>query len=172
MEREGHEQREPTELRQQQEGAPPREVVLTTAVEMLLDALDRCGGDDPDCPHCGPARAFALQALELAPSAETPEQRAERLTLRGRAGTEPSFRTTRNGTPIARFPLAVRDDAGDTEWHTVVTFGDRAERLRDVVHRGAVVEVIGYLHERTARARGGRPRVVQELYAAVVRPLT
>lgn len=172
MEREGHDQREPIELRQPLELAPPRETVLTTAVEMLLDALDRCGGDEPDCPHCGPARAFALQALELTPAgAETPEQRPERLTLRGRAGTEPSFRTTRNGTSIARFPLAVRDDDGETDWHTVVTFGDRAERLRGTVHRGSVVEVVGYLHERTARTRGGQPRVVQELYAAVVRPL-
>lgn len=154
------------------ERAPSREDTLVEAVRGLLDALDRCSGDEPDCPHCGPARAFALNALELAPGAtEPPEQKAERLTLRGRAGTDPSFRTTRNGTAIARFPLAVRDDAGETEWHTVVTFGDRAERLRGLLHRGGVVEVVGYLHEREARTRGGQPRVVRELYAAVVRPL-
>lgn len=150
----------------------PREAALATAVEMLLGALERCGGDGPDCPDCGPAQAFALQALDLARDAtESPEPRAERLTLRGRAGTEPAFRATRNGTPIARFPLAVRDDAGATAWHTVVAFGERAERIRRDVHRGDVVEVVGYLHERSARTRGGEPRVVHEVYAAVVRPL-
>ena len=157
---------------QRSEAAPKREETLVDAVRQLLDALDRCGGDEPDCPHCGPARAFALEALELAAgSPDTPEPKAERLTLRGRAGTDPTFRTTRNGTSIVRFPLAVRDEAGETAWHTVVAFGDRAERLRGVLHRGGVVEVVGYLHERSARTRGGQPRVVRELYAAVVRPL-
>lgn len=150
-----------------------REDALGTAVGMLLEALDRCGGDGPDCPHCGPARAFALQALEITPSPDPkPESQAERLSFRGRAGTDLSFRTTRNGRAIGRFPLAVRDEAGDTAWHNVVVFGERAERLREVVRRGEVIEVVGYLHERTARARGGQPRVIQELYAAVVRPLT
>ena len=160
------------DARQRDEAAPNREETLVHAVRLLLDALDRCGGDEPDCPHCGPARAFALEALEILPgSARTPEHKAERLTLRGRAGTDPTFRTTRNGASIVRFPLAVRDDAGETGWHTVVAFGDRAERLRGVLHRGEVVEVVGYLHERSARTRGGQPRVVGELYAAVVRPL-
>lgn len=152
--------------------AKSHEGLLTDAVRGLLDALDRCGGDEPDCPHCGPARAFAIEALNAVPATgETTERKEERLTLRGRAGTEPTFRTTRNGTPIVRFPLAVRDEAGETTWHTIVAFGERAERLRGVLHRGEIVEVVGYMHERSARTRGGQPRVVRELYAAVVRPL-
>ena len=43
-----------------------RELLLVEAINGLLEALERCGGDPPDCPHCGPARAFAryLVALE------------------------------------------------------------------------------------------------------------
>ena len=45
---------------------PERELLLVEAINGLLEALERCGGDPPDCPHCGPARAFAryLVALE------------------------------------------------------------------------------------------------------------
>src|SRR5690242_16773239 len=34
-----------------------------TAVEQLLQALEACAGDPPDCPHCGPARSFAESLL-------------------------------------------------------------------------------------------------------------
>lgn len=40
-----------------------RELLLVEAINGLLEALDRCGGDPPDCPYCGPARAFALQLI-------------------------------------------------------------------------------------------------------------
>ena len=155
---------------QRQERAPRREETLVQAVRGLLDALDRCGVDEPDCPHCGPARAFALTLLG-SPKIALAEAKDERLQLRGRAGTEPVFRSTRNGIAIARFPLAVRDGAGETSWHTVVAFGDRAERLRGSLSRGQAVEVIGYLHEREARTRNGGRRRVQELYATVIRAI-
>jgi len=44
-----------------------RELLLVEAINVLLEALDRCGGDPPDCPHCGPARAFALQLVAPEP---------------------------------------------------------------------------------------------------------
>ncbi len=42
---------------------PERELLLVEAINGLLEALDACGGDPPDCPHCGPARAFARQLV-------------------------------------------------------------------------------------------------------------
>ncbi|MCC6236795.1 MAG: single-stranded DNA-binding protein [Dehalococcoidia bacterium] len=149
-----------------------QERALTVAVVMLLDALDRCGGHEAGCPECGPARALAFETLASSPGLTTAQERKpERLQIRGRAGAAPAFGSTRRGAAVARFPLAVHDQTGTTTWHTVVAFGDRAERLRGAVGRGDALEVVGYFHERAVRARGGRPRQVRELYAAAVRPL-
>lgn len=93
-----------------------------------------------------------------------------RLTITGRLGRNPHFRTTRNGVTVASFPVAVLEDDGSTSWHRVVAFRERAERLRDQLKSGDRVEVIGYLHERERQTRDGSSRIVEELYAAVIKP--
>lgn len=104
------------------------------------------------------------------PTTETGTEKPPRLNLSGRLGRTPSFRTTRNGTLIASFPLAVRDEAGQTTWHTVLAFGDRAEKLRETLAKGQHVEVIGYLHQRERTTRSGETRMIDEVYATVVKP--
>ncbi len=167
-------ERQPSEQAEANEGfelTRSREQELTLAVVVLLDALDRCG-HGAECATCEPAREAAWATLTNVPSPDAPaERKPERVTLRGRIGTEPAFGATRRGAAVARFPLAVHDENGATSWHTVVAFGDRAERLRGVVGRGDALEVVGYVHERSVRSRGGRPRQVQELYAAAIQPL-
>jgi single-strand DNA-binding protein len=96
------------------------------------------------------------------------EQR-ERLTLSGRVGQNPRFKTTQKGTLVAQFPVAVRDDEQQTTWHRVVAFGDRAEKVRETVQRGQAVEVVGYRHTRTSRTRDGKETTIVEVYATVVR---
>jgi hypothetical protein len=96
------------------------------------------------------------------------EQR-ERLTLSGRVGQNPRFKTTQKGTLVAQFPIAVRDDDQQTTWHRVVAFGDRAEKVRETVQRGQAVEVVGYRHTRTSRARDGKETTIEEVYATVIR---
>lgn len=174
-----------------------REASLERAVRMLTDALDRCGGDDPACPHCGPAQIFAAEVLghPLEPSPqsnptvlpvaeergveEDPPSRAERsrstapkrerLTLNGRVGAAPSFRTTASGLLIARFPIAIHLDDNQTRWQTVVAFGAKAERLREALQKGQLVEVVGYAHDRQVTKRDGAVKNVNEIYAAAVR---
>ncbi len=147
-----------------------REANLERAVRMLTDALEGCAGDDPSCPHCGPARAFAAEVLERQPETGIPAvTEQERLTVTGRLGAAPSFRVTRNGVPIARFPVAVRGEDGATSWETVVVFGEKAARLRGTLERGQAVEVVGYLHDREIPKRDGTFKTVHEIYAAVVR---
>ncbi|MGE4053429.1 MAG: single-stranded DNA-binding protein [Vicinamibacterales bacterium] len=153
--------------------ATPRERQLEQAVVQLLDALERCGGDDRDCPHCGPARQFAVGLLTEpleGPEPEGWEERSERVRLSGRLGAEMSFRVTKRGHAIARFPLGVTGDDGEASWHQVVAFGARAERLRGRLTKGQRVDVVGYWHDREARTRGGRVQLVRELYAAAVLP--
>ncbi|MCC7364839.1 MAG: single-stranded DNA-binding protein [Dehalococcoidia bacterium] len=147
-----------------------REAQLERAVRMLRDALDGCGGDDPSCPDCGPARAFADELLKRpAEQANQPNPEHERLTIRGRIGAALNFRVTANGVPIARFPVAVHRDDGGTTWETVVVFGEKAERLRGALQKGQTVEVVGYAHDREVPKRDGSLKTVHEIYAAVVR---
>jgi len=84
-------------------------------------------------------------------------------------GRAPSFRTTRNGTLIASFPLAVRDEDGSTTWHTILAFGERAEKLRVQLDKGQAVQVISYQHEREVRTKRGETKIVREVYATMVK---
>ena len=153
-----------------------REGNLLRAVNLLLEALDSCAGDPPDCPHCGPARAFALSLLEnthaevTSQPAEASERDKTRVSLSGRLGADPNFRTTPTGTLIARFPLAVHEDDKTTTWYPVLAFNDRAEKLRGLLKRGDPVSVVGYIHERDAKTKDGQPHKVTELYAVTVTP--
>jgi len=64
------------------------------------------------------------------------------LNLTGRLSRTLTFRTTRTDTLVASFPLAVRDEDGETTWHTILAFGQRTERLRDGLAKGQQVEVV------------------------------
>ncbi len=73
---------------------------------------------------------------------------------------------------IARFPLAVRDEAEQTTWHTILAFNERARKLAETLTKGQLAEVIGYVHERQVKGRSHQPKMVEEVYAAVVKPRT
>jgi single-stranded DNA-binding protein len=101
----------------------------------------------------------------------TPERReAERLTLIGRVGRDPTYWTTKTGVARAHFPLGVRHDpASDTTtWHRIDAWNKWAERARDTVHRGEVVEAVVYRRVTTVEGTRG-PRQVEELRAAAIR---
>lgn len=106
--------------------------------------------------------------------AGTEQDEATRLQLTGRLGRDPSFRTTKTGTLVGRFPLAVHAEDGHTSWHTVLAFGPRAEQLQRRAQagefaQGREVDVVGYLHTNTRPGKDGRPRTVQEVYAVAVK---
>lgn len=121
-------------------------------------------------PVSGDPGAAATPSREPSDPASTPETQP-RVTLRGRLGAAPRFRTTRTDRLIGRFPLAVHDTEADaTTWHTVVAFGDRAAHLQtDALRTGELIDVIGYAHERTFTDRDGRERKEVELFAAVIK---
>jgi hypothetical protein len=151
---------------------------LTRAVHQLLDALERCAGDPSDCPHCGPARNFALDLLNPKPTdQDLPADQDQnlqaateqmRLSLAGRVGADPTFRVTPKGTLVGRFPLAVHAGDNTTTWEQVLSFNARAEKLKDAVHKGDAVQVVGYMHEREGRGRDGQPKTIREVYAVTV----
>lgn len=116
-----------------------------------------------------PAAVMEPVPTQPAISEPTPEK-PERITLLGRLGSEIKFKVTPKGLLVASFPLAVRDDEGQTHWENVLAFGDRAEKLRDTLTRGQTAEVIGYRKQRTYKTRDGRERTVQEFNSVVVKP--
>jgi len=100
----------------------------------------------------------------------------ERVTIRGRVGSEARFRQSgRRGMLIGTFPLGEHPDLETTIWHTVVVFGDRAQKLHEKgLTKGQEIEVVGYIHERqvnsvksTAEDQGSK--LVKELYATAIR---
>lgn len=104
-------------------------------------------------------------------TAETEEE--QRVQLTGRLGRSPSFRTAKNGTLVAKFPIAVHHEDGRTSWRTVLAFGERAKQLKTRMEAGELlmgreVDVVGYLHENTRQGKNG-PRTVQEIYAVAVK---
>lgn len=109
-----------------------------------------------------------LRAVNDEPVEAAPDPERERIELSGRAGADPTFRTTPNGTLVGRFPLAVHETENTTTWHQIVAFNARAESLKGVVSRGAAVDIVGYLHRREVPAAEGTSRTVTEIYAASV----
>ena len=91
------------------------------------------------------------------------KEAAQRITLSGRLGAAPAFRTTPKGVLVCRFPLAVHQDDESTAWHQVLAFGKRAEQLQEKLEKGQRVEVVGYRHEHEVEKRGGGSRLVSEI---------
>src|SRR5205823_3388519 len=92
-----------------------------------------------------------------------------RVTLCGRVGAVPAFRTTPKGVLIGKFPLAVRDEEEQTHWHTILTFNERTRKLQEAqLAKGQAVEVTGYVHEREQRTKTGT-KMVEEIYGVVIK---
>ena len=107
----------------------------------------------------------------MPPNPNEDKERA-RVRLAGRLGTDPRFRETRTGVLVGSFPIAVPQDDGSTRWETVVAFKERAAKLRGDggPKKGRHVEVIGSRRCREQPTRDGKVRVVEEVYAVVVKP--
>jgi single-stranded DNA-binding protein len=132
--------------------------------------------DPPEAPQTAREPSSASTAGERAASQQhtATETEQERISLTGRLGRDPSFRTTKTGSLVGKFPLAVHREDGDTTWHTVLAFGPRAEQLQKRVTAGELtqgreVDVVGYLHVNERPGKDGTPRKVQEVYAVAVK---
>jgi hypothetical protein len=101
--------------------------------------------------------AAGMPSSEQSGSPQLAEQQEERrVSLTGRVGATPAFRTTPKGVFIGRFPLAVRDEEDQTHWHSILAFNDRARKLQEAkLAKGQLVGVTGYVHEREQLSRGG-----------------
>ncbi|MFF7080126.1 single-stranded DNA-binding protein [Streptomyces lavendulae] len=144
----------------QQVGAPqPQAEKPTAASESEADPL---------------ATARRVRAKDQEQQEPSSESEPERVKLTGRLGRTPTFRTTANGKFVGKFSLAVHTEAGETKWHDVLAFGERATALQKRVETGQLnkgneIEVVGYPHTREYTGRDGTPKTAQEIYLAAVK---
>ncbi|KJS54428.1 hypothetical protein VM98_19070 [Streptomyces rubellomurinus subsp. indigoferus] len=134
--------------------------------------IQRVGTAEPETPRVTPA---AAQEDESAPpKTEAAEDERQRVQLVGRLGRTPTIRETASKKLVAKFPLAVHLENGETAWHDVLTFGERAAGLKKRIEAGELVkgqevEVVGYLHEREYKGRDGTPKTAQEIYSVAIK---
>jgi hypothetical protein len=110
---------------------------------------------------------------ESHPTEPHPDDERERVTLVGRVGREPTFRTTtRRGVFIGQFPLGVHPDVETTVWHTIVMFDNRARMLQEKnLAVGEEIEVVGFPHKREIQTPTGEKKTVTEIYATAIRSI-
>ncbi len=102
-----------------------------------------------------------------------------KVTLIGRIGQDPDFRATPSGTNIARLSVATnrrwRGNDGqwqeETEWHRVVTFGKRAESVRNYMSKGRLVYVEGRIHYDSYTDKDGVKKYSTDIIADYIRLL-
>lgn len=99
--------------------------------------------------------------------------------LVGNVGREPEMKYTASGKPVTSFTVAVNQGTkdpktgewtDDTAWFRVSVWGDAAERMADVVHKGTKVFVAGRFRVREYEQAGVK-RTSLEITATTVAPL-
>jgi single-strand DNA-binding protein len=93
-----------------------------------------------------------------------------KIDLIGFVGSQPETSTTAAGSPVTRFSMATNDRwkgkddqiREHTEWHRIVFFGPKAEKVAEFVHKSTLVEVEGSVRSRSY-AKDGVTRLVYEV---------
>jgi len=95
------------------------------------------------------------------------------VTLMGNVGSDPEVRYTANGRAVSNFRIATtaRWGKGDnkqerTDWHTVVSWADDAEWVKDNVKKGSRLQVEGRISYRSWEDRDGKKRYATEIVSS------
>jgi len=96
-----------------------------------------------------------------------------KVMLLGHLGQDPEVRYTQGGLTIANLRIATSERRPDgnggwkkeTEWHTVVMFGKRADVLKQYVHKGSEIFIEGSLRTRKWQDKQGQTRYSTEIVA-------
>ncbi len=94
-----------------------------------------------------------------------------KVQLIGNLGANPEVRTFGNGKSVARFSLATtdsyRDENGkkisETQWHTIVAWGNLAKIAEKYLTKGSEVAVEGRLTHRSYDDKDGNRKYVTEV---------
>jgi single-strand DNA-binding protein len=98
---------------------------------------------------------------------------ASKVTLIGRLGKDPDFTVTTDGTPIAKFSLAVNrysrvkgERKEETDWYNIVAWRQLAEICEKYLHKGSKVFIEGRLELRKYTANDGSQRISVDVIAS------
>lgn len=85
----------------------------------------------------------------------------KQLTIAGRIGKDAEIRSTRDGTQVCGFTVAVSGRKKDdpATWFSVSIFGKRGEALAQYLRKGTAVTIVGDLTARTFEGRDGQTRI-------------
>jgi single-strand DNA-binding protein len=96
-----------------------------------------------------------------------------RVQLTGNLGNDPEIRTFENGSKLARFSMATKEDyttrsgekSSDTQWHFISAWGKIAGRIEAELKKGSFVSVEGRLVTRNYTDKNGQKKYVTEVVA-------
>ncbi len=96
-----------------------------------------------------------------------------KIMLIGNLGKDPEFNVTPDGTPIAKFSLAVNRNTKnrggewvkETEWFNIVAWRQVAERCEKYLHRGSKVYIEGRITQRKYTDKEGIQRTAVDVIA-------
>lgn len=91
--------------------------------------------------------------------------------LIGNCGFDPEVRELAKGRKVARISVATHetytnadgDKVTDTQWHTVVAWGQTAAALERLVRKGTSIALEGRLVHRSYEGKGGVKRFITEV---------
>lgn len=91
--------------------------------------------------------------------------------LIGNCGFDPEVRELAKGRKVARISVATHETytngegekVTDTQWHTVVAWGQTADALQRLVRKGTGIALEGRLVHRSYQAKDGLKRYVTEI---------
>ena len=91
-----------------------------------------------------------------------------KVILLGRLGSEVDLRYTPQGTPVAKFNLAVNEGYGDkqkTTWVTIIAWNKQAENCANYLKKGLRALIEGRLSIRDYETNDGQKRKATEVIA-------
>jgi single-strand DNA-binding protein len=96
-----------------------------------------------------------------------------RVQLTGNLGNNPEVKIFENGSKVARFSMATKDEyktrtgekAEDTQWHFISAWGKMAEQIEAELKKGSFVSVDGRLTTRSYVDKNGQKKYVTEIVA-------
>ena len=100
-----------------------------------------------------------------------------KVMLLGHLGQDPEVRYTQGGLTIANLRIATSERRPDgnggwkkeTEWHTVVVFGKRADVVKQYMTKGSEVFIEGSLRTRQWQDQAGQKRQSTEIVSRDIR---
>ena len=86
------------------------------------------------------------------------------MTVVGRLGKDPVFRTTKGGKEVANFSVAV-DSSNGVTWYQIAAWNKLAVVCAKYLSKGRLIQIEGFMTEQKWISKDGEERVSERLFA-------